>query len=307
MTRKPLRHTPCIFCRERLSSPRGEHVWPTGFIQDIFPDKDHPYRVEIGGRPHLKRDGSPWVQNHFPRVQLPCCKPCNSVLNKRFEQPTKLIVRRLFSDEGAVTLASTEAHLVGLWLLKTCLLLVHPEVRQESTWGSIAPHRWNLTVIPDDLYSWMANDQPPPTNLSAWMSKVRDPEPDDPPSRRMFLPTVMADGRTTQFQVGQFGIRFLDIALVYHPGWPIEHPFEADGRAVRIWPYDKNGAFNSTRLPVISRRAIAWTTGPEVHFAPGMYGKANLPPLTDGMDWMFHSVPGVVRAAALSAGTDMTD
>jgi hypothetical protein len=33
---------------------------------------------------------------------------------------------------------------------------------------------------------------------------------------------------------------FLDVELVYHPGWEIEHPLEVDGRAARLWPRDSS-------------------------------------------------------------------
>jgi len=269
---------------------------PKWFVRQFFQwDEDRSYCAEIGNLPILNRYGSLWEPKHFPPAQLPCCIPCNGTLSSRFEQPANSVIRRLFADDGTVTLDSTEAELVGMWLLKTSLFSAHPELRQESRSDSTALSGWNLTVIPDDLYSWMVNDQSPPAGLSVWISRVRDPEPDNPPSQRIFLPRVIADGRTIQFQVRQLGIRFLDVALAYHPGWPIEHPLEADGRVVRIWPYSGSGAINVAALPVISRQAIAWTTGPAVHFAPGMYGEVNLPPLTAGMDWMFRSVPGVVR------------
>ncbi len=143
---------------------------------------------------------------------------------------------------------------MGLWLLKTSLFSAHPERRQELRSDGTALSRWNLTTIPDDLYSWMVNDQSPPAGLSVWISRVRDLEPDDPPSQRIFLPRVIADDRTTQFHVRQLGIRFLNVALAYHPGWPIEHPLEADGRVVRVWTYGGSGAVNIAALPVSDLR-----------------------------------------------------
>jgi hypothetical protein len=113
------------------------------------------------------------------------------------------------------TLDPTEADLAGLWLLKICLLLAHLAIRQESKPGSTAPHHWNLTAIPDDLYGWMANDQPPSAGLSVWVSRVHDPAPDDPPSQWIALPTIVANGRTIQFQVNQCDIRFLNISLAW--------------------------------------------------------------------------------------------
>lgn len=314
MAQKLLRNSTCVFCRERPSSPSGEHALPSHFIEEFFPDAEErgeveQYSLEIGGQPELSRDGHKWTQESFPRVKLPCCDDrndrtgCNNKLNKRFEQPAKEIIHRLFSD-GSTDLASNEMHRAGLWLLKTCLLLVHPEARQRARDWIPLP-RWNLTTIPSDIYSWMVNNQSPPVGLSVWISQVRDPEPGEPPSRQVLLPTVVADGCSTQFQGNRCAIRFLGIDLVYHPGWAIEHPLEADGRAVRMWPCSGSSTVNIAGLPAVSRQAIAWATpGPEVHFAPGMYEEANLPPLTTEMDPTFQSVPGVlgVFAAPLSTG-----
>lgn len=302
MAQKLLRNSTCVFCRAKPSSPSGEHALPSHFIEEFFPDVDErgeveQYSLEIGGQPELSRDGSKWTQANFPRVKLPCCDGCNNKLNKRFEQPVKEIIHRLFGD-GSTDLTSNEMCRAGLWLLKTCLLLVHPEARQNArNW--IPLPRWNLTTIPSDIYSWMVNNQPPPVGLSVWISHVRDPEPGEFPSQQVQLPTVVADGGSTQFQGNRCAILFLGIDLVYHPGWAIEHPLEADGWAVRMWPCSGSSTVNIAGLPAVSRRAIAWATpGAEVHFAPGMYDEVNLPPLTVGMNPMFQSVPGVLSAFA---------
>jgi hypothetical protein len=300
VAQKLLRNTMCVLCRERPSSRSGEHVLKEDFIEKFFPNKDdrgevERYSLEIGGRPELDRDGSIWTQNNFPRIKLPCCKECNNTLNRRFEQPAKEIIWRLFSD-GSTCLNPNEMHLAGLWLLKTCLLFVHPEARQTARRAIPLP-RWNLTAIPSDMYSWMVKNQPPPVGLSVWISRVREPEPADPPTQQIVLPRIVVDGRSTQFQGSQRSIRFLGISLVYHPGWVIEHPLEVDGRAVRMWPYSGSSTVSIAGLPTVSSQAITWATSPEIRFAPGMYEQANLPPLTVGMNWMFNWMmfePGVL-------------
>ena len=78
----------------------GEHALTKWFVRQFFLYDDQPYRAEIGNRPILKRDGSPWESSHFPPVQLPCCISCNGTLNSRFEQPAKSVIRRLFTDGG---------------------------------------------------------------------------------------------------------------------------------------------------------------------------------------------------------------
>lgn len=310
MAQKLLRNSTCILCRERKSSRNGEHVLRESFIEQFFPDKDQhgkpeQYSLEIGSRPELRRDGSKWTQENFPRVKVPCCDDygrqmgCNNKLNNRFEQPAKETIRRLFSD-GSANLKSNEKYLAGLWLLKTCLLFVHPEARQKARAWIPLP-RWNLTTIPTDIYSWMVNGQPPPAGLSVWISKVCD---DDRPSRQIALPTVIADGRLTQFQGNRCAFLFLGIDLVYHPGWAIEHPLEADGRAVRMWPHAEGSTVDIAGLPAVGRQAVQFPPGPEVTFISGTYEEANLAPITAEIDWMMLSlVPGIrVSAPPVQAG-----
>jgi hypothetical protein len=43
--------------------------------------------------------------------------------------------------------------------------------------------------------------------------------------------SAIADGRTIQFRARCAGVLFLDVSLVYHPGWEIEHPLKAADRA----------------------------------------------------------------------------
>jgi hypothetical protein len=166
----------CVFCQSQANAP--EHILRNAYINHFFPHEDAlhgGYSLEIGGRPELRRDGSIWKLNNFPRIMLPCCEECNGTLNTRFEQPAEEVVRQLFSNDPA-ELDLYEMKLAGLWLLKTCLLLVHPEARQTAR-HKISLPRWNLTTIPGDMYSWMVNGQPPPVGLSVWISKVHVRKP----------------------------------------------------------------------------------------------------------------------------------
>lgn len=93
--------------------------------------------------------------------------------------------------------------------------------------------RWDLNDIPDDIYEWTVTSQPPPAGLSVWIAKRAG---DDPSPYRTPLPTIVADGQTTRFQAFSHGLDFLDagfldVDLVYHPGWQIEHPLVEEGGA----------------------------------------------------------------------------
>ena len=65
-----------------------------------------------------------------------------------------------------------------------------------------------------------------PTGLSAWAFKPIGKPADDGEFRRIALPTVVLDGVTTRFQVMAFAVGGVEVHLVYHPDWEIDHPLE---------------------------------------------------------------------------------
>jgi len=82
------------------------------------------------------------------------------------------------------------------------------------------------------------------------------------------------------------GVLFLDVSLVYHPGWEIEHPLELDGRALRLWPRAADAEADFASLPPVHPKVMGWLKGPTLHFLPGALGSANLPPLSPSFDPM---------------------
>lgn len=289
----------CILCQERPSSPSGEHVWTEWFLSE-FPESDGPYRRYINGEPERKRDGVT-IRTHSSaeRVKVPCCTDCNAILQRRFENAAKPIVRRTMKANGAVMLSSAEATVFGLWLVKTWLLLAHPVARRSLPGPS--PRTWKLEETPDDRYSWMITELSPPAGLSLWLAVEEGdlPGPDEP--RHLPLPTVVADGRTTRFQAFRCSIRSLDVSLAYHPGWDIAHPMEGEGRAVRLWP-PRHVPVDLGSLPRVASRDTAWVDGPTLHFAPGSYDTECLPPIDGSQDLLFSGLPGVMFAAAPRLG-----
>jgi hypothetical protein len=215
-----------------------------------------------------------------------------------FEHKARPVIKKLLMpDGGAVVLSSDEALIVGMWLLKTMLLLAHPAAAL-CIQPEIALHRWDLAHVPDDLYSWMIGDQSSPSGLSVWIAKWRNaPEGDDTRAEHcVILPTVVADGCTTAFNVKQAAVRLFEITLVYHPSWPIEHPLEVNGAATRIWPRSGLGQVDLAALSTVKLGAISWLVGPKLHFRPGTFGNVTLPPLASGWNPAFHSLPGVAFA-----------
>ena len=100
------------------------------------------------------------------------------------------------------------------------------------------------------------------------------------------LPTVSADGRAIQFRAKRAGVLFLDVSLLYYPGWEIEHPPEAAGRALRLWPRAADAEADFACFPPVHSKDMGWLKGPTLYFLPGALGSANLPSLSPPFDPM---------------------
>lgn len=269
----------CVLCGTRPSSRTGEHVWTEWFFE-VFPVSEGRYTTSIGGRPVLRRDGQPRQQVSISRVKLPMCVQCNGVLNQRFEEPAKEIVRRVMASDGQAKLTGPEAMQCALWFLKTWLLLAHPAA--VSSEPAVTREGWE--GAPEDLWSWTVDGSPPPDGLSLWVHRpTAEPDAQDEPQHVM-LPTVVADGTTTAFRVHEQGVRaadsFLQLTVVFHPGWAIDHPLEAAGRALRLWPRSADDPIDFAALPAVAPNELRWRRGLRVIFAPGTYEDAGLPALS---------------------------
>jgi hypothetical protein len=270
----------CLLCQVRASSPTGEHVWPLWLLK-AFPSGKR-YTWWINGEQLLNRDGQPRKQEAVDKVKLPVCIACNSILSRRFEQPAKPLIRSVLDRDGNVVLSGPHAMDVAGWFLKTWLLLAHPAARESDP--AVTPARWDSAS--DDLYGWMVTNQPPPTGLSIWVTRRAEEGPEPAVTQYIPLPTVIADGRTIQFSAKRAGVQFLDVSLVYHPDWEIEHPLELDGRALRLWPRAADAEAHFASLPPVHPKVMGWLKGPTLHFLPGALGSANLPPLSPSFDPM---------------------
>ena len=94
--------------------------------------------------------------------------------------------------------------------------------------------------------------------------------PGDGPTRHIPLPTVVADGRKIEFRVKRAGLRSLDVSLLYHPGWEIAHPLEADGRALRLWPREvDSGVADSASLQPVHPQGYGLGRGANDSLRPG--------------------------------------
>jgi hypothetical protein len=104
-----------------------------------------------------------------------------------------------------------------------------------------------------------------------------DPAHQDGPLYRVPLPRLTAEGSTVDFIEFHLGVHGVCVTVVVHPGWPIEHPLEAVGQAVRLLPAPAAGIDLSV-LPVLGHNAVSWTRC-EIELVPGALGSPSLPPL----------------------------
>ncbi len=268
-----------MLCKTGRSGKDGEHVLPR-WLLDMWPAKSGPFTIFRNGSPVLSRDGRVRSQTSSARFKLPVCQECNAVLNERFEEPAKPLVRRLFNRGPALT--HNESQVIGCWFVKTWLLLAHPEVRVSDPGWPLRP--WQ--PVRQALYEWMISGSQIPAGLSAWLMRIDREGPPAAATRHLSLPTVIADGRTIEFQVLQFGLGSIDVSLVYHPMWPIDHPLVAEERAAQLWPPRDASILDVRGLALVRPREMAWLKGPSVHFQPNTYGKVSLHPLSDSTDFI---------------------
>lgn len=275
---KTLLDVACVLCGAGRSGKGGEHVLPR-WLLDMWPPQSGPFVFFRNGVPVLGRNGRVRTQTSAARFKLPVCPRCNNVLDQRFEKPAKSLVQRLF-DVGS-DLDPSEVAVVGIWFVKTWLLLGHPKVQvSEPAWKSTS---WE--PIRPALYTWMTSGSEVPQGLSAWLMRVDREAPPASMPREIPLPRVVADGRTIQFQAFEFGLGSIDVTLVYHPMWEIDHPFVADRRAAQLWPPQSGRGLNVEGLALMRPGNMTWPKRTTIHFAPDTFGRVDLRPLSDSTDF----------------------
>ncbi|MGK5681654.1 hypothetical protein [Actinoplanes sp. URMC 104] len=264
----------CVLCKARPEHGVGEHIWPSWYLRDL--DKTGPPASgwARNGEPILNRRD---VQIHLDerqRVLIPACEPCNTELNRRFEDPAKPIIRRLMGPAGWTGEATAEEwKIVGLWFAKVLLLLGHPEARYSHP--TISKHAVKFDVGTPDL-SWLIDSSPPPTGLSLWVFKgstIRGkPEYVVPTPRSVRTP----DGDAVDFHYLLWASSGMCVTLLSHSGWPIEHPLVEQGHAWELLHGAQGGDLSA--LQEHSFSAITWTTF-DATLKEGFSLDGTLPPL----------------------------
>lgn len=294
----PFRDATCVICEARPSTRRGEHVWPQWYLRaHIHPPG--PYEWSFNDDPILRSDGTPLAPDVLMRVKLPVCGQCNAELNSRFERASDVMLR-VFGVSGRLALSANDAELVGLWLLKTWLLLSHPQVLYSEPVIDGLDIIRDRRALPQRCYRWLVTGESPPDGLSMWITRTTD----DGPARRsgpiIPVPEVHADGEQVSFETHEVTLHGLTVVVVFHPGWPIFHSHEAEGRAVRMWPTPGAvdlGALGSVPLSQVPR----WSEGWRVVLKDGVLGSGDLPPLgSSNVPFPLNLGKSVLSAARLS-------
>jgi hypothetical protein len=275
----------CALCRSAPASPMGEHAIPNWFRRDNSAGGG-PYTAYVGGKVVTKQDGTPRKRTSYESVTLPVCDSntgngCNGALNTRFEDTARPVIRGSVYSELPLAAAETEAF--GLWALKTSLLLAHPAAHYPEP--EARPDPWDLGLIPGDIYGWMASGHAPPDSLSLWLTSPGRQTVGRLSEHLIPLPTVVAGGVTIGFQSFESAHRFgraglLRLSLVYHPGWPIENPLEAEGRAFRLWPLAPGACLDLAALPGVRYSELGWLGGWHLTFPEGAFPPRSVAPLS---------------------------
>lgn len=133
-------------------------------------------------------------------------------------------------------------------------------------------HPWNMAAgVYGDLLNGVL-----PSDVSVWAAVANDGRGRArlPEVLRIYLPTTSdpesAGGKPETILMGfqQTGATLLLVQLVVHPLCDFEHPFEASGSVVRVWP--SPGRFGIGGLPVLGtegRRQLG------ALFVDGCYGE----------------------------------
>jgi hypothetical protein len=153
----------------------------------------------------------------------------------------KLVPRSLNHQWPSLT--ADEAAALGKWLLKVCLLWGHPDADDDNPQVAKGPDIGRFTFMEPQWVTWMRDCVDPPDGFTVYVCR-RDPLSECDPwtgfVHRIELPaSATVDGHEVRFMKREVGVFGLDATIVWHPGWPIEHPLVARGRAAALWPNPK--------------------------------------------------------------------
>lgn len=253
----------CVLC-PNPSKGVGEHVWSRWLIQEFH--GQGPFTTEKAGVAYTKRDGvTPVTAVALPSVHVPLCEPCNTELNRTIEGPAKPVIRRLLpwsSTHSWPTITADEAAALARWFLKVALLASHPEAVHDNPHVQRDEDYPRFDQVEPAWLDWMRTGSDPPTDFSVYIARrsVMGEQPWKSDTQRILLPPRIVVGDSElRYATRSFGVRGLDVSIVWHPGWPILHPLQEAGRVERLWPDPAPVDFD--KLPEVHPREFRFTVG----------------------------------------------
>lgn len=200
-----------------------------------------PYTLNVNEERDKKKGGAPFPESDTPfHLQLPCCLKCNKILNDRFELETTGFRLPVVSAFNGMSLTSEEVRSASLWLLKTCLLMTHPDDKSGRNIQRIA---WDQTD--QKLYEWMISDTDPPSDLGLFVHHFA-PKSSGAAAATIMLPVMETADERVSCQGASIRLLEWGFTLVYHPGWNFNHPSQGDLSVVQIWP--PSGALDLSKI-----------------------------------------------------------
>lgn len=278
----------CALCNQRPSGSAGEHVLPKWLTKTMFGPP--PFTRWFGTEQELDRDGERKLYNEYPVLKLDCCKECNDALSNAFEVDRET-VKKFFSE--ATDLSESESSRISAWMLKTALLLAHPQTEWDigasKATGErirrIHSDRWVST--PSNFYQWLIDGTKPPQDLSLYIHKI-DPDADGPDQRLFALPEVHVDDEILKCEVTTVGILRVGLTLIYHPGWNFVHPLVGSSYVIRAWPSPQTMQLD--QLVGCKDWPVQFILATTVGFDSGMFGAESSLDLCE--DTTFMDLPG---------------
>ena len=258
---------PCVLCGAP-STRIGEHVWPLWFIRDFH--GQGPFKTEKSGIPVLRRNGTPVSSPALPGAHSPMCTACNTNLNTIVEEPAKPVVRKLLPWSAThewPTLQPEEATSLARWLLKVGLLLAHPNTVHDNPQVDRDPEFPRVGRVERRWLTWMRDGVAPPDDFSIYVARrsLLGETPWTGDQHRIILPAqVVVDGESMYFNKWSFGLRGVDVTIVWHPGWPIAHLQVDKGRVAKIWPGP--AAVDLAALPEVHPDELRFVVGLGVRY-----------------------------------------
>jgi hypothetical protein len=272
----------CPICRARPADSR-EHVWPQWFLRRLDAHSAPTGAWTSNGEPITNRDRVQYAgRSQRERVILDICGACNNELDRRFEKPSQGLVEAAVLNRWVGPRSQSEWRQIGLWWVKLLLLLGLPSARY-------ATNRINDKIVvrhdvPEALdLRWLTDGSAAPDELSLYafhadMSVTKT-------VHTMPMPRYVTgqNGNRTHFHQLSQAMTGVCFTMVSHPGWPIDHPFVADGTAWELLHSPPPSGSDLSTMPSYGPKAIQWASFGAV-LKPGHDLGSGLPPLRATVD-----------------------